>query len=137
MPAGRSYYNIVNNTPTWCYHRMAAGASLSGEAPRTAATTEAATDPTVKAGVATFSALTKGGLFTLVANYKRPLIVEAVDNVGNATVTLVDRVTPSISRAMPSTVPFSISPNEVIKATGGASGGSIGFLYRIQGEKIL
>ena len=116
---------------------MAAGVALSGEAPRTATTAEAATDPTVKAGVATFSALTKGGLFTLVANYKRPLIVEAVDNVGNATVTLVDRVTPTISRAMPSTVPFSISPNEVIKVTGGATGGSIGFLYRIQGEKIL
>jgi hypothetical protein len=116
---------------------MAAGASLSGEPPRSATVNEAGIDPTVKAGVATFSALTKGGLFTLVANYKKPLVVEAVDNVGNATVTLVDRVTPTISRAMPSTVPFSISPNEVIKATGGAAGGSIGFLYRIQGEKIL
>lgn len=137
MPAGKSYYNIVNNTPTWCYHRMAAGASLSGEAPRTATTNEANTDPSVKAGVATFGSLTKGGLFTLVANYKKPLVVEAVSNAGNAAVTLVDRSTPSISRAMPTTLPFYIGPNEVIKATGGAAGGAIGFLYRIQGEKIL
>jgi hypothetical protein len=134
MPA---LYNIVNNTPTWCYHRMAPGATMAGEAPRTAAANEANTFPAVKAGLANFASLTKGGLFTLVANSKRPLVVEAVDNPGSATVKLIDRNAPAVERAMPSSVPFCIGPNEVIKATGGGAGGSIGFLYRIQGEKIL
>jgi len=137
MPLGRAHYNIVSNSATWCYHRMAGGASLDGSPPRTATTTEAMTDPVVKAGVATYSALTKGGLFTLVANAKRPLIVEAVDNPGSATVKLVDRRTPSIERTIPASVPFHMAANEVIKVTGGTPGGYVGFLYRIEGEKIL
>jgi hypothetical protein len=115
---------------------MATGISLDGTAPRTATTTEANTDPTVSAGVANFSNLTKGGLFTLVANAKRPLVVEAIDNPGTATLTLVDRTTQTRSRAVPS-VPFKVSPNEVFKAVGGAAGSYVGFLYRIDGEKIL
>lgn len=137
MPSGRAHYNIVSNTATWCYHRMAPGASLDGTAPRTATTNEADTDPTVKSGIAKFSALTKGGLFTLVANAKRPLIVEAIDNPGSATVKLVDRNNQSSERAMPTTVPFHVASNEIIKASGGIAGGYIGFLYRIEGEKLL
>ncbi len=137
MPSGRAYYNIVSNTATWCYHRMAGGSFLDGNPPRTDATAEAATEPTVKSGVATFSNLTKGGLFTLVANAKRPLIVEAVDNPGSATVTLIDRNNPTIERDLPTAVPFHMAANEVFKATGGSDGGYVGFLYRIEGEKIL
>ena len=137
MPSGRSYYNIVSNSLTWCYHRMATGISLDGTAPRTATTNEAATDPTVSAGVANFSNLTKGGLFTLVANAKMPLVVEAFANPGAATLTLVDRTDQSRSRSMPTTAPFKVAPNEIIKATGGATGSYVGFLYRIDGEKIL
>lgn len=131
------HYNIVSNTLTWCYHRMVGGSSLDGTAPRTATTNESGTFPAVKAGVANYSLLTKGGLFTLVANAKRPLVVEAVDNPGSAVVKLVDRTDPSKERTMPTTVPFKVAANEVIKASGGSAGGYVGFLYRIDGEKIL
>lgn len=131
----RPRYSLVNSTSTWCYHHMAAGASLSGEAPRTAATNEAATDPSVIGGKAEFKDLTKGGLFTIQANAKRSLVVEAVSNPGNATITLVDRSDHAHSRTIP-TAPFKVSAGEVIKAVGGGAGGYVGILYRIDGEEI-
>jgi len=132
-----AHYSIVHNTPTWCYQKMTLGASLDGGAPRTASTNEAATMPTVKGGRADYTALTKGGLFTLVANARKALVVEAIDNPGTAVITLVDRNSPSSSRTAPATVPFVVSSSEVIKATGGAAGSYVGILYRIDGEKIL
>jgi hypothetical protein len=131
----RPRYSLVNTTATWCYHHMAAGASLSGEAPRTATTDEAATDPAVIGGKAEYKNLTKGGLFTIQAHAKKTLVVDAVTNPGNATITLVDLSDHAHSRAIPTT-PFKVSAGEVIKATGGAAGGYVGILYRIDGEEI-
>jgi len=131
----RPRYSVVNTTATWCYHHMDAGYTLSGEAPRTLSTDEAHTDPSVVAGKAEFNRLNKGGLFTLQANAKRTLIVDAVDNPGSATIKLVDRSADAHERVAPS-VPFKISSMEVIKVTGGTAGGYIGILYRIDGQEI-
>jgi len=128
---GRSRYDIVNLTATWCYHRMAAGSTLSGEAPRTATTTEADTDPTVTGGRAEYKTLTKGGLFTLQAQMLAPLIVLALDNTANATLTLVMSGDPTLSRAVPTSLPFKIAAGEALKATGGSSGSYVGILYEI------
>jgi len=132
-----THYSIVHNTATWCYHKMEPSSSLNGGAPRTATTVEAATFPTVKGGRADYSALTKGGLFTLVANARKPLVVEAIDNPSTATITLIDRNTQSLSRTAPATTPFVVSANEVIKVSGGSAGSYVGVLYRIDGEKSL
>jgi hypothetical protein len=116
---------------------MEPGSTLSGEAPRTATTVEAATFPAVKGGRADYLALTKGGLFTLVANARKPLVIEAIDNPSTATITLIDRNTQSLSRTVPAATPFVVSANEVIKVSGGSAGSYVGILYRIDGEKIL
>jgi len=131
----RPRYSVVNTTATWCYHHMGTGVTLSGEAPRTFATDEANTDPEVIGGKAEFKNLTKGGLFTLQANAKRTLIVDAVDNPGSALIQLVDRSDHAHVRTAPS-APFKVSAMEVMKVTGGNAGGYIGLLYRIDGQEI-
>lgn len=137
LAPGRARYNLLNVSPTWIYHKMTTGIALDGTAPRTASTNEADTDPTsVTAGEAKYLNLTKGGLFTLLANYKRELIVEAQDNGAGATFTLVKR-DGSLSRAWPSAYPFRVAADEVIKATGGSTGGQVGVLVRIAGERQL
>lgn len=131
----RPRYSLVNTTATWCYHHMAAGSTLTGEAPRTAATNEQNTDPSVMGGKAEYKDLTKGGLFTMQAHAKRTLMVDAIDNPGSAVITLVDRSDHAHQRTAPA-APFKVSANEVIKATGGSAGGYVGVLYRIDGQEI-
>lgn len=134
---GRSRYNILTTEPTWVFHKMAAGQTLNGTAPeRTAETADVCDPTTVSAGYAMWDTLSKGGLFTFLGNYKSSIIVEAIDNVGSATLTLVDRAGNPI-RNMPSTVPFKIGAGETIKAVGGGAGGKVGFLVRYDAEKVL
>ena len=132
---GRSRYNIVNTTATWCYHHMATGSTLSGEAPETLETDAAHTDPTVVASTAEYKELTKGGLFTIQAKAKRPLVVDAFINQAGATLSIVG-VSHNHVRDVPGTLPFKLTSGEVFKATGGSSGGYVGLLYRIDGEEI-
>jgi hypothetical protein len=131
----RSRYSIVGDDLSWCFQKMATGVVFDGKAPRTAAKNASELDPVVTGGQSIFENLTEGGLFTLLANAKKPLVVEDVYNPGSATVTLVSR-DGSVSRALP-TAPFKISPNEVIKAVGGTAGSKFGVLVRIDGEKQL
>lgn len=133
--ANRSRYQVVTTAPTWCYHKMAAGQALTGEAPQTATVVAANLDPVVISGRATYSSLIKGGLFTLQANARKNLLVEALDNQAGAAVTIVAR-DGSTSRNAPSTYPFKVGASEVIKALGGTTGGYIGVLYRIDGQEI-
>lgn len=114
---------------------MDGSAAFTGVAPRTASNPPEKTDPTVSGGKSIFENLTEGGLFTLLANYKRPLVVEAVLNENGATATLESRGG-ALSRPFP-TAPFKVSPNEVIKFTGGSNGAIAGVLVRIDGEKQL
>ena len=132
---GRSRYSIVNTTATWCYHHMAPGATLNGAAPKTATKTPDQVDPTVKASMAEYKDLTEGGLFTIQAKARRPLVVDAVDNPAGATLTIVG-VAHSHTRAAPSTVPFKVTSGECLKAVGGSAGSYVGILYRIDGEEI-
>lgn len=132
----RARYSLVNTTATWCYHHMATGCTLSGDAPETATTDAAHTDPYVVGGKAEYQDLTKGGLFTIQSNAKRILMIDAIDNPGSATITLVDRSNHAHSRAVPTTLPFKVSANEVIKVVGGVASGYIGILYRVDGEEI-
>jgi hypothetical protein len=133
---GRSRYHLLGNNPTWIYHRMTAGSALDGTAPRTATTNEELTDPKVYPGEGSWENLTKGGLFTLLAKYGHPYIVDAVDNQAGATLSIVTQAGASI-RAVPGTTPFKVGAGEVLKATGGSTGGRIGFLVRLEGEKQL
>lgn len=127
---GRSRYSICNLTPTWCYHNMAAGKTLTGKAPETATTDAAATDPVVSAGTAKYNNLTEGGLFSLQAASRLPLIVLAIDNDAGASLTLVMSSDETVSRAVP-TAPFKLGSGEALKAVGGSAGSSVGMLYEI------
>jgi hypothetical protein len=134
---GRSRYSILSLQPTWVYHRMAAGQTLNGGAPERAGEAASECDPTaVAAGVAAWDSLTKGGLFTQLGNYKTSMIVEAVDNPGSATLTLVDRAG-GLIRNFPTTFPARITAGETIKAVGGSAGGKVGFMVRYDADKVL
>lgn len=130
----RPRYLLVDISPSWVYHKMAAGSSLTGAAPRTTALAEDLIEPAVSSGRADFDSLSQGGLFTHLGG--RPLQVEAVDNQAGATITLVSK-DGSFSRALPSSFPFTLGAGEYLKATGGSAGGRVGVLSKLAGEKFL
>lgn len=131
----RARYKILSESLTWIYHRMAGGSALNGAAPRTASLTADETDPTVTAGKANYADLTEGGLFRLLGNYKKAIVVESVNNAAVATLTIVDK-DGTLLRAFPGTTPFNMAPGEYIKATGGSAGSYIGVLVREQTEDL-
>ena len=133
--AGRARYQVLGTNPTWVYHEMAAGQTMAGEAPRSATKTEAEIDPTVGGGKARWADLTKGGLFTLLAHYKRAMVVEAVDNPGSATLAIVDST--GANPRTPPAAPFRVGPGECLKVTGGGAAGKIGFLVRLDVTKVI
>ena len=121
---GRARYDLLQSSSTWFIHKMATGSSLDGTAPQRTGEDESQTDPTfVKAGRASFEELTHGGLFTLPGNYKKPIVVEAILNAGTATLSIVRLDDPAVTRAVPGTFPFRMTPGEYLKATGGAVSG--------------
>lgn len=131
-------YSILHNSSTWCYHYSATGSKLDGKTPKTAATVEADTYPTVRAGRAEYTDLTSGGLFTMQAAEKKPFIVEAIDDPASATIVLLDRANLlGTGRTVPIACPFRVAANEVIKVTNNQNGKYIGILYRLEGEKLL
>jgi len=133
MIGPRKRYNLVTATPSWVYQEMNPGQSFTGVPPEDAATTghpELKDPDVVKAGYAAYKNLTLGGLFTIVAHYKLPIVVEAIDNPGTCTLELVGSDGVKI-RNLPTAVPFNISPGECIKASGGSAGTKVGFLMRI------
>ena len=127
---GRGRYSIVNITPTWCYHKMAAGKTLTGKPPKIEGKTEEQTDPVVSGSTAKYEGLKEGGYFSIQANSKTPLIVLGVDNKAGATLTLVMHADPTYSRAVPA-VPFKMGSGEAFSATGGTAGSYVGLLYEI------
>lgn len=134
---GKSRYSLITTEPTWIYHSMATGQTLNGKAPRVVAnpaTPQA--DPSCRGGRADYSGLADGGLFTSISNRKTPIIIEAIDNPGNATLTLVDAAGNAI-RNFPTSFPCKISSFETMKAVGGGTAGKVGFLLRFDAEKIL
>lgn len=130
----RARYQILGLNLTWIYHRMTGGASLNGAAPKTATLTPDQVDPVVSAGKAEFASLTEGGLFTLLGNYKRPVLVESVNNAAGATLTIVDKAGAQLRTAP--TAPFKLAPGEYFKATGGSAGSYIGILVRDEGTEL-
>ena len=137
LGGGRARFNVLSSRQSmWVYHEMAGGSSLNGSYAKSAAKTKDQIDPVITPGRAAWTALTEGGLFSFVGNYRRPLICEAIDNAGTATLTLV-KSDLSLSRNMPTSFPFTIAPGEYIRATGGAAGGKVGFLLRIDEKTIL
>jgi len=136
---GRPKYNIVTDrNAVWVYQRMGTGKTFGGTKPMLAATPVAdVADPSsVTAGRAEWTNLETGGLFTLVGLQKKALICDAIDNAAGATLTLVT-ASGALSRSMPGTLPFTIAPGEYIKASGGSSGGSVGFLLTTSEKAIL
>jgi len=128
---GRSRYSLVNITPTWCYHKMATGKTLNGKPPKHVGKTYEKTDPTiVAASVARYEDLEEGGLFSIQANSKCPLIVHAVENDAGASISLVLLADTNYTRAVPTT-PFKLGSGEAFVATGGSAGSSIGIFYEI------
>jgi len=128
----RSRYNILSDSVGWIYHKMAGAGTLDGAPPATALLSSEMCDPTVSAGRASWDDLVHGGLFTLLGNYKQPVIVEAVDAAG-VTLTLVDSLG-NLTRNMPGTFPCKLAPGEYVKAVGG---GKVGILVRYDADKIL
>lgn len=125
----RARYRVLSAQASWVTHEMAGGSALSGEAPETASVSAENLDPTVTAGKAVWSDLTKGGLFTLLGNHKRPLVVEAALVPGTATVKIINPQT-STERDMPGSTPFKVAPGEYLKVSGGNNGDSVSFLVR-------
>lgn len=132
----RSRYDVVHSQPTWICHKMAAGSKMNGEAPRTVAKTEAETDPTLTGGRVVFDNLTKGGLFTLVYNAKKAIVIEAIENPNNLTIELVSK-DGTVTRQKPATLPFIVAAGEVIKASGATNGSQISILIRAHEQKVL
>jgi hypothetical protein len=131
----RARYNILCNTPTWVYQKMTTGKSFNGADPRTATVAAADFDPVVTAGKAMYDNLTEGGFFRLLGNYKRPMVVEALNNEAGATIEITNSAGTKL-RDTPSATPFKVAPGEYIKANGGTAAKQVGLLVRIDGEKI-
>lgn len=129
---GRSRFNLVNLTPTWCYHEMVTGAALQGGSPKKETVSVEETDPSVSAGLARYTALVEGGLFSLQAQAKKALSILAIDNPAGAAVKILNGADPSKFRTAPTTFPFRVGPGEVIQASGGSTGSKIGVLYVIE-----
>ncbi len=137
LGSGRKRYNVLSpRQSTWVFHEMAGGSALNGSYAKTGSLTKDEIDPVVTPGRASWTALTEGGLFSFVGNYRRSLICEAVDNAGTATLTLVNAAG-TLLRNMPTSFPFTIAAGEFIKATGGSAGAKVGFLLRIDEKTIL
>jgi len=113
---------------------MGPAVALTGVPPRSASVGVADFDPVVTGGRAEFASLSEGGLFTLLAHYKRAMVVEAVDLSAGVTASIVDSTGADL-RPFPSTLPARLAPGECLKATGGATGGRAGFLVRAAGEQ--
>jgi hypothetical protein len=121
---------------------MVGGSPFDGNRPRTAGATADEYDPVVSEGEANWGVtgdlLTEGGLFDLVGKQRRPLVIEAMHNPGAATIeatNLDGSVTVRTLTAL--TTPFKLGANETIKVSAGANGSTVGFLVRIDGEKIF
>lgn len=131
----RARFNILCVTPTWVYHRMAPAAPFDGAPPATALKTAANLDPVVKAGRAEFGSLVHGGLFTLLAHYRMPMAVDAVDNPGGLTMQVVDS-SGTLLRTVSGTT-FKVAAGECLKIPTSPNGAYIGFLVRLDETKII
>jgi len=131
----RSRHNILVNEPTWVYHIMAEGSTLSGEVPRNPALCEMEIDPVLANGRFEFQQLTSGGLFALLSNYGLAFTVEEIDNPDSATIEIIGRDGVKI-RDIPSETPFKVvGSSEILKVSGG--GTKVGFMVRRYPEKIV
>lgn len=136
----RTRYNIVTDrSPTWVYHSMAVGATLDGTYTQTAGQSDPTQlDPVVTGGFAGWSNLTHGGLFTMLADTGREILIEDISNVPGATLSTVDQSGNTVRTTLdPTKLPIHLAPYETIKATGGSSGGKVAFLVRIDQTVIL
>lgn len=120
-------YDLLHDSSTWIIQRFAAGAQATGVSPKVGAVEVGPT--TVKAGYASYDGLTQGGLFTLPGNYRKPTLVESLDNPAGATITIL-QTTSNHERPIPSTYPFKLAPGEFIKTTGGTAGSYVGILVK-------
>ena len=126
----RSRYIYVQEQPTWIYHTMVPASCFTEERPATATVGADDLDPEVSAGRIEFKSLTKGGLFTHVAAEGKPVVVEAVDNVGGGTV-VIRSIEGGTERTMPGDLPFKVAAGECLAVNSGTPGTCrCGFLIR-------
>lgn len=141
-------YNIVGVNPTLITHKMKTTKNFDGYRASTAVLSVPLADPAVSAGKANFAGLEHGGLMFLGGNTARPAIVESY-YAKNCTATYkivamddanIDTVAPLTElRPLPA-APFKLGPNECIQVTSTAAGAPIpevGFVVRLDGQKIL
>jgi hypothetical protein len=135
MRPNRSYVNPITVDPLKLVMKMATGSAFNGARPRTAALVADDVDPAVSAGRLFWDELTEGGLFDLLGNQKRALVLESVELDGT-TFTIVDSSGNTL-RAGPSTFPAKVFPGEYLKFTGGSNGAQVEVVARRDGTKIL
>jgi len=136
----RARYKIVTDRgPTWNFQQMAAGHSFTGVDTETQEETNPSLiDPTVTGGEVVFNNLTAGGLFSMLANVGREIVVEAISNPGSATLSTVDASGDTLRASIAEAdCPIHLAPYETLKAVGGAPGAYVGFLVRIDETTIL
>ena len=112
-------YSLIGVNPTKITHK----GTINGQIPKNGSNIA---EPTVTAGNAKFDGLTAGGLF---AFDKKTVVVEAL----SGTFTIVDPEGQP-GRALPTTFPFTLLPNEWLKAS---SGSEVSCTVRLAGQKIL
>lgn len=137
---GRARYNIVTDrSSTWVSHTMATGAALDGTYTQTATQSDPTQiDPVVTGGAAGWTNLTHGGLFTMLADTGREILIEGFTNQAGATFSTVDQSGNVLRSTLDlSVLPVKLAPYETIKATGGATGGKVAFLVRYDWATIL
>lgn len=125
----RARYIYGREEPIWMYQIMDALICFTKERPEQAAVAADDLDPTVSPGRIEFNTLSKGGLFTHLAAEGRPLVVEEIDNPGNADISVIN-VKTSAERTV-TAAPFKVAAGECVAVNNGAAGScTIGLLVR-------
>ena len=126
-PRGR--IKVIADQPVWVYQTMDATLTFTQVAPRTASTVASELDPTISAGRAEYTALTEGGLFDILSKAGKGYVISAVDNVGNAALT-IKHVPTGTSRPWPTELPVYCGPGECPVANNGVAATPLGFLVQ-------
>lgn len=132
-PRGR--VKILGDNSAWVTQKMKAATTFTGDAPATDTVVAADLDPTISAGRAEYTELAEGGLFDILAKAGKSYVIEAVDNIGNAALT-IEHPASGESRDFPTDTngdivfPVHCGPGECPKGLNGTAATTLGFLVR-------
>lgn len=134
----RPRFLILGVEPTRIVHSFKASKTPNGKEPTDNVVASEADkfDPIVKAGNVYYNDLEHGGLFALLGEYKKNMVVERIENEAGATGEIVDRAGAKI-RDIPTDFPFKMGPYEWLSFSGGTAQKFVAVTVRLEGNKQL